>query len=62
MQKSEITIELRMKQNINFMQPSAKVFPLKPRSLEMLSSGSLTTLDKARVIKKRGIFFFHAST
>lgn len=34
--------------NIHFMSPSAKVFPLKPRSAEMLSSGSLTTLSNER--------------
>jgi hypothetical protein len=34
------------------MSPSAKVFPLKPRSTEMLSSGSLTTLYKTSIKNK----------
>ena len=35
------------------MSPSAKVFPLKPRSTEMLSSGSLTTLNRSGTKQKR---------
>lgn len=39
------------------MLPSAKVFPLKPRSVEMLSSGSLTTLIRQN--KNIKIHTFH---
>ena len=49
MQKSDITLERLRKK----MSPSAKVFPLKPRSTEMLSSGSLTTLNRSGTKQKR---------
>ena len=49
MQKSDITLERLRKK----MSPSAKVFPLKLRSTEMLSSGSLTTLNRSGTKQKR---------
>lgn len=33
----------------SYFSPSAKVFPLNPRSTEMLSSGSLTTLQNPKI-------------
>ena len=51
MQKSDITLE-QLSKKINLMSPSTKVFPLKPRSTEMLSSGSSTTLNRSSTKQK----------